>query len=74
MAAFQGHDTPVDEPFAPGDQVYAEDGDGWRLASRDGRSGACTHEEGVDVRSGAPAWAVPRCLQRCVMPAPALSA
>ena len=26
------------------------------------------------LRSGAPAWAVPRCLQRCVMPAPALSA
>ena len=29
MAAFQGHDTP----FAPGDRVYAEDGDGWRLAT-----------------------------------------
>ena len=33
MAAFQGHDTTGDEPFAPGDQVYAEDGDGWRLAT-----------------------------------------
>ena len=33
MAAFQGHDTIGDEPFAPGDQVYAEDGDGWRLAT-----------------------------------------
>ena len=33
MAAFQGHDTTVDEPFAPGERVYAEDGDGWRLAT-----------------------------------------
>ena len=33
MAAFQGHDTTGDEPFAPGDRVYAEDGDGWRLAT-----------------------------------------
>ena len=38
MAAFQGHDTPVDEPFAPGDQVYAEDGEGWRLATAQSQS------------------------------------
>ena len=39
MAAFQGHDTTGDEPFAPGDQVYAEDGDGWRLATVQGPAG-----------------------------------
>ena len=33
MAAFQGHDTTGEHTFAPGDQVYAEDGDGWRLAT-----------------------------------------
>ena len=53
MAAFQGHDTTGDEPFAPGDRVYAEDGDGWRLATVQSQGeNSITLDDGSECEQG----------------------